>query len=186
LNHCWPAIIEEQPDDFMPWYKKLLSKFIDLGMVEGGSFEINKAIKDYLIDKELIKTIKEEQSKIKLAKNLRQTLFGPSPKTISVIKNFKPSHCVAILESKKGSFTYKSIHRFLVDLSEDWISNLEKGSLHIDCNNQITKEKDVEIAEIIFSNFPKTFSEKTVKENHLYICSYNWNFLNSKQNESDF
>lgn len=186
LNHRWPAIIEERSDDFMPWYKKLLSEFIDLGMVEGGSFEINKAIKDYLIDKELIKTIKEEQSKIKLAKNLRQTLFGPSPKTISVIKNFKPSHCVAILESEKGSLTYKNIHSFLIDLSEIWISNLEKGSLHIDCNNQITEEKDVEIAEIIFSNFPKTFSEKTVKENHLYICSYNWNFLNSKQNESDF
>jgi hypothetical protein len=185
LNNYWPVIIEEKYD-FAPWYKTLLSQLIDLGMIDIGSFKINKAIKDYLIDEELIKTIKEEQSKIKLAKNLRKTLCGPTPKTISVIKNFKPSKCVAILESKKGTLTYKNIHSFLIDLSGIWISNLEKGSLNIDCNNQITEEKDVEIAEIIFSNFPKTFSEKTVKENHLYICSYNWNFLNSKQNESDF
>jgi len=149
------------------------------------SINFNKIIEDYFVDKKLIKTIQEEQ--LKIAKKTDSEILGPKPTLVDMRKwclsnslshqpNKVRQECVAVLETHEGSFTYSNIRNFLVDLSESWINRLKKGSLNIDCSNQLNNEKDDEIAEIIFSNFPKTFEEKNIEDKHLYICSYNWNF----------
>lgn len=89
---------------------------------------------------------------------------------------------------------YDNIHDFLIDLSSIWINQLKLETLTINCWDQIQvepmqttnqnylkkldeviKEKNKEIIEIIYANFPKTFSciEESGKYD-IYVCGTNW------------
>ena len=175
IKHCWPNIVNTDPEftrgwrGSTPWYKELIDDLLVYNIV--GQINFQKSVENYLVDKKLISIIQEEQLLIKQGK-----IKGPTPNTVELNTTTGKSKVLAVLESYKGNIAYKNIVNFLIDLSDIWIRNLKKGSLNIDCTNQTTKEKDDEIAEIIFSNFPKTFDCESIKEKHLYICSYNWNF----------
>jgi|688.fasta_scaffold140812_7 hypothetical protein len=184
IKHSWPNIVNTDPEftkgwrGSIPWHKDLLSSFNVYNLNYKDQIDFHKSIENYLVDKKLISIIQEEQLLIKQGK-----IKGPTPKPVEINTTKGQSKILAVLESYKGNFAYRDICNFLIDLSEDWISNLKKGSLNIDCTNQPTEEKDDEIAEIIFSNFPKTFDCESIKEKHLYICSYNWNFTKEKDSE---
>jgi hypothetical protein len=181
IKHIWPNIVNTDPEFIkgwrgsLPWYRELISDLLIYNIVDQINF--HKSVENYLVDKKLISIIQKEQLLIKQGK-----IKGPTPTFIEINTTTGKSKVLAILESYKGNFAYTNIVNFLIDLSDDWINNLKKGSLDIDCTNQPTEEKDDEIAEIIFSNFSKTFDCETIKEKHLYICSYNWNFTKEKPN----
>lgn len=185
IKLSWPNIANTDPEFIkgwrgpLPWYKELMSNLLLYKIVDVDQINFHKSVENYLVDKKLINIIQKEQLLIKRGK-----IKGPTPKAIEINTTTGKSKVLAVLEHYKGHFAYANIVDFLIDLSDYWIHFLKKGSLDINCTNQPTEEKDDEIAEIIFSNFPKTFDCETIKEKHLYICSYNWNFTKEKQAEA--
>lgn len=148
-----------------------------------GKLNIHPSIENHLIDKKLIEIIKQEQRVIRIKNHYKMELYGSTPKIIPLHTKSGTINCVATLEKTKTgrNIAYEDIYNFLLDLSDNWLDGQSNGSLNIECHNQLNEEKDDEIAEIIFSNFPKTFDhcEKWGEQN-LYVCSYNHNFLKGK------
>jgi hypothetical protein len=156
--------------------------------------KIHDCLKDTLLDKKLIEIIKEERDEILSKSIFKEPLNGPKPKiSKEPIKEGEVEgefDCVAILDLHKTHRTaYEDIYSFLRDLSKKWIEGLENFSPEsLYCEHQMFKnlseeeneEKDTEIAEIIFSNFPKTF-DYCEKDYYLYICGVNWNFTKYDQ-----
>ena len=145
-------------------------------------FKIHHSIENLLIDKKLIEIIKSEQREIRIKSLHKMELYGSNPKIMPLQTQNGTINCVAVLERHGKDIAYENIYNFLLDLSDNWLEGQSIGSLNIECSNQLNEEKDDEIAEIIFSNFPKTFDhcEKWGEQN-LYICSYNYNFLKGKE-----
>lgn len=125
-------------------------------------------LKNTLINKSLIKTIKEEQKEI--IKKYNSPINGPRIKGST---NQWLTH----------RFGSKNIHDFLFNLGSSWINSLNLASSEIECDHGKDEEMDAEIAEIIFSNFPKTF-DICEKEYHLYICGWNWNFTKGQEHKN--
>lgn len=140
--------------------------------------KIHDCLKD-AIDIKLIETIKEEQEEVSRKHLFNLPVNGPKLKPLRVnTKNSGEIDCVAINED----MAYSDIYSFLISLGETWIKGLKHFSPHINCDNQNftnndkeNEDRDSELAEVIFSNFPKTF-DYCEKDYHLYICSWNWNF----------
>ena len=165
IKCIWPTI--EQ--------KYILHELLDC--CECDKFKIHPNVENLLIDKKLIEIIKKEQNIIKNKQHRKIKLEGPTPTPMSIYGTKRQIKCVAVLEKYTQNIAYESIYQFLIDLSQNWLDKLEKGSRHIDCDNQLNEDKNDEIAEIIFSNFPKTFDRcEQTQEFYLYICNYNWNF----------
>lgn len=138
--------------------------------------KIHHSIENLLIDKKLIEIIKQEQKAIRL-NHYKMKLYGSTPKPIPLNTKGGTINCVAILERHGKDVAYENIYSFLLDLSDNWVDGQSNGSRNIECCNQLNEEKDDEIAEIIFSNFPKTFDYcEQSQEQNLYVCSYNHNF----------
>jgi hypothetical protein len=151
--------------------------------------KIHDCLKDALLDKKLIEIIKEERDEILSKAIFKYPLNGPKPKILKVPTKEGEVDCVAIIETKTHYAAYENIYFFLGDLSKKWIEGLENFSPEsLYCEHQMFKnlseeeneEKDTEIAEIIFSNFPKTF-DYCEKDYYLYICGVNWNFTKYDQ-----
>lgn len=165
INFVWPFTES----------KFLLYELLNISNKNITEIKIRDELKNLIIDKKLIETIETERKEILLKRELGLALHGPKPKSKKIKVCNKTINCVAVIERYQNSVAYENIYNFLIDLSTSWIKELENGSPHMDCSNQLTDDKNEEIAEIIFLNFPKTFDicEKTY---HLYICEYNWNF----------
>ena len=144
--------------------------------------KIHDCLKDIIIDKKLIEIIKEEREEILRKAIFKLPLSGPKPKIVNQATKKGSVDCVAMQQSETSNIVYQDIYQFLLDWSKDWIENLKIISPNVDCGHQKftnlseeeNQEKDWEIAEIIFSNFPKAF-DYCEKDYYLYICGINWN-----------
>lgn len=166
--------------------------FDELSHLSGRNFakpKVNNFLRNILLDKKLIQIIEEEQKDLTRKKIYNLPLNGPIPKSVKLKTTNKGEiDCVATQEINGEKRAYHDAYSFLIDLSNNWIRGLEAFSPEsIFCENQIfenlsdkqNEEKDSELAEIIFSNFPKTF-DYCEKDYYLYICSWNWNFTKCK------
>lgn len=146
--------------------------------------KIHDCLKESLINYELINIIKKEQNEIFLKSKLKLPLSGPKPSVIKESKLDCVAHSVIFRDNEEVYVAHPEIYSFLGFLADNWIKNLKNFSVDIDCwtqnfsslNDEENKEKNWEIAEIIFANFPKTFDHcEKEKEYDLYICGFNWN-----------
>lgn len=151
--------------------------------------KIHDCLKDVLIDTKLIEIIKEERGEIFRKAVFKIPASGPKPKVVNQPTKEGSIDCVAMQQSETGNIVvYQDIYKFLLDWSNDWIENCKIVSPNVNCGHQEftnisekeNQEKDWEIAEIIFSNFPKAF-DYCEKDYYLYICGINWNCDKYKQ-----